>query len=1038
MPSTPTKPARSAANPTAAAPKPSPSRAPPVDLTSKDRLRAKQYQRAHEQQRIRAECPLIPIHEPWDALRAAAPILPSSRPARERPSIADTGDAHSRRASTVPAALADLGHDESDDESDTDDDDTSNDGGGDTSRTAPFRDTTFLTGTGHIAGDDSDDAGSEVDATLDLDRYFAEYRMPRMPQWDAPLPTDMLASVRLLRQALRGSHVHYWTLHDAHYAAQTETSKRRTRVGWKRAYLDATYGESTPGLDASTGAAAGETGGKAVMEARKDGGEGDGSESDDAALLEENPGLRSPVGSEWSAASLAGDVPSSSWRHRGGSKKKKKGKTGAGAADGMGDVRNLMKKVHYKLQLLEAEMARMGAEETKRKREREAMLGGGSRLYLGSKFNGFSPAMAGASGNAAAKRSQLHMLVQSLSARPITPVRIPDLLRIGQAATAAANGQPVQDDPFGQHPLVANAQFLQRELPVRLALRCKAFQSLPFIVGLNPHIHKVYTLYLDSLERLTSFRPVVNEDDEREFTSMLTELVEAHVDVIQTISQGFLESRDYMPAQEIGQFLDKLIGARIGVRVLAEHHLALHSPQPDFIGIVDTKLSPVSVAQHVYDYVREVAQFHFGAAPALQIDGMVDTTLAYIPVHLDYILAELFKNSIRATVEHYEKTSGNGLGSLRLSAGLSDDDLPPIQLTVARGPDDVVMRIRDQGGGIPYEDLQRVFEYSYTSVQGKGYNRSATGAGASTADPQSAMSEMMMQSGIGGPIAGLGYGLGTARVYSRYFDGSLTMISLYGHGCDVFLRLKNIDMQEQLALRAQLIDVDDPANLQATLRYVAGVDISFIETPPDDAPPGTPFTQSAVAYVAVLSWPALDVVYTAHDRVVMDLPYIPTFLAFREVGPLAKLVRAIPEQFTPQVIFVDGNGVLHPRRFGLASHLGVVTGIPTIGVAKNFLQITNEGPEMTMRHVKAVSRTKLHRGGDQMPLIGTSGTVYGMAVLPCDGATNPIFVSVGHKVSLPSAVAIVLQSCKFRIPEPIRAADLKSRALIRQLQKKAK
>ncbi|KNE61392.1 hypothetical protein AMAG_06222 [Allomyces macrogynus ATCC 38327] len=244
--------------------------------------------------------------------------------------------------------------------------------------------------------------------------------------------------------------------------------------------------------------------------------------------------------------------------------------------------------------------------------------------------------------------------------------------------------------------------------------------------------------------------------------------------------------------------------------------------------------------------------------------------------------------------------------------------------------------------------------------------------------------------------------------------------------------------QEQLALRAQLVDVDDPADLQATLCYVAGVDISFVETPPDDAPPGTPFTQSAIAYVAVLSWPALDVVYTAHNRVVLDLPYIATFLAFREVGPLAKLVHDIPEQLKPQVIFVDGNGVLHPRRFGLASHLGVVTGIPTIGVAKNFLQIANEGPEMTMRHVKAVSRTKLHRGGDQMPLIGTSGTVYGMAVLPCDGATNPIFVSVGHKVSLASAVAIVLQSCKFRIPEPIRVADLKSRELIRQLQRQEK
>ncbi|KNE66625.1 hypothetical protein AMAG_11743 [Allomyces macrogynus ATCC 38327] len=399
MPSTPTNLARAAPNPTTA-PKPSPSRSPPVDLTSKDRLRAKQYQRAHEQQRIRAECPLIPVHEPWDALRAAAPILPSSKPARGRLSIADTSDAHSRRASTVPATIAKFGHDTSDDASDDEDDDSgADDNDGSPSRTAPFRDTTFLTGTGHIADTDSDaEAGSDIDhGTLDLDRYFAEYRMPRMPQWDAPLPTDMLASVRLLRQALRGSHVHYWALHDAHYAAQTETSKRRTRVGWKRAYLDATYGESTPGLDASASGAGAGTGGKAAMEARKDGGEGDGSESDDEALLEENPGLRSPVGSEWSAASLAGDVPSS-WRHRGGGggtgqKKKKKGKVGAGAADGMGDVRNLMKKVHYKLQLLEAEMARMGAEETKRKREREAMLGGGSRLYLGSKLNGFSPSV---------------------------------------------------------------------------------------------------------------------------------------------------------------------------------------------------------------------------------------------------------------------------------------------------------------------------------------------------------------------------------------------------------------------------------------------------------------------------------------------------------------------------------------------------------------------------------------------------------------------------------------------------------------------
>ncbi|ORX92755.1 endonuclease V, partial [Basidiobolus meristosporus CBS 931.73] len=165
-------------------------------------------------------------------------------------------------------------------------------------------------------------------------------------------------------------------------------------------------------------------------------------------------------------------------------------------------------------------------------------------------------------------------------------------------------------------------------------------------------------------------------------------------------------------------------------------------------------------------------------------------------------------------------------------------------------------------------------------------------------------------------------------------------------------------------------------------------------------------------------------------------PYIPGFLAFREVHVLLELVEKLRNnkpEFLPQVLLVDGNGVLHPRGFGLASHLGVLTDIPTIGVAKNFLQI-NDGPELTMAKVKTQCHKLLQKGGDKLPLIGDSGTLWGMAVRTLDTTTNPIFISTGHRVSHETAVAIALHCSLYRIPEPIRQADLRTRSLIRRRQ----
>lgn len=205
---------------------------------------------------------------------------------------------------------------------------------------------------------------------------------------------------------------------------------------------------------------------------------------------------------------------------------------------------------------------------------------------------------------------------------------------------------------------------------------------------------------------------------------------------------GFLECEQYMHTQEVAAFLDEMIHARIGIRLIAEQMIALmrqqQHPQDDsYIGIIDTKLNPAKMVKMCSDFVAELCEFNYGTSPETIIDGHTDATFTYVPVHLEYILTELLKNAQRATIEYARK---------------KDVEVPPIQITVSHGKEDIGIRIRDQGGGVAEDDLNRVFDYSYTTV--------AKADGSSSSDPAtsifSGMAEMAMQSGIGGPLAGLG------------------------------------------------------------------------------------------------------------------------------------------------------------------------------------------------------------------------------------------------------------------------------------------
>lgn len=161
----------------------------------------------------------------------------------------------------------------------------------------------------------------------------------------------------------------------------------------------------------------------------------------------------------------------------------------------------------------------------------------------------------------------------------------------------------------------------------------------------------------------------------------------------------------------------------------------------------------------------------------------------------------------------------------------------------------------------------------------------------------------------------------------------------------------------------------------------------------------------ARAAAAVLSYPACEPLEQAVVDRRIRFPYVPGYLSFREVPPALAALEKL--DVLPDLIICDGQGIAHPRRFGLACHLGLLTGIPTIGVAKS-------------RLIGTYAEPGLDKG--EWSVLEDKGEKIGV-VLRTRTKVLPVFVSIGHKISLPTAIRIVLTCCKkYRLPETTRAA----------------
>ncbi|KAK2359861.1 [pyruvate dehydrogenase (acetyl-transferring)] kinase [Trifolium repens] len=333
---------------------------------------------------------------------------------------------------------------------------------------------------------------------------------------------------------------------------------------------------------------------------------------------------------------------------------------------------------------------------------------------------------------------------------------------------------------FGSKPtdknLLISAQFLQKELAIRIARRAIELETLPYGLSQRPAVLKVRDWYVDSFRDIRSCPEIKNMKDEKEFTDVIKAIKVRHNNVVPAMALGVQQLKKELTTKmdsedlvEIHRFLDRFYLSRIGIRMLIGQHVELHNPNPPphVVGYIHTKMSPVEVARNASDDARSMCLREYGSAPDINIYGDPDFTFPYVPAHLHLMVFELVKNSLRAVQERYMD---------------SDKVSPPIRIIVADGLEDVTIKISDEGGGIPRSGLPKIFTYLYSTARNPLDEHEDLGV----ADSVTTM-------------AGYGYGIPISRLYARYFGGDLQIISMEGYGTDAYLHLSRLgDSQEPL------------------------------------------------------------------------------------------------------------------------------------------------------------------------------------------------------------------------------------------------
>lgn len=378
--------------------------------------------------------------------------------------------------------------------------------------------------------------------------------------------------------------------------------------------------------------------------------------------------------------------------------------------------------------------------------------------------------------------------------------------------------------------LIDSANYCRLELPTRIAHRLRDMQTLPYVVVTNSHIAHVYELYYKAFERFRRLPEIKTLEDNDKFCKAVQETLREHATVIPRLAIGVLEIQGLMKPEETDKFMTTLLRSRISRRVIAEQHIALtetfHAPwhfpdaQPlmdpntDFVGEIFLRCNAKEIVERCANATQELMKMTYGSnlpIPEVKIEGHLDATFPYILSHLEYIVGELLRNSIQAVIEQ------------RI---YKDAKVPPIEVLICETQQHVIIRISDQGGGIPRDILQHLWSFSKgprrekrlenllrvprllattQELQVPGdpgtHQRHSKRTKYNDSNQHSSLSPLTSRS----PDLRLGIGLPMSRIYAEYWAGSLELHSLEGYGVDAFLQISKLgNKNERLTTRASM------------------------------------------------------------------------------------------------------------------------------------------------------------------------------------------------------------------------------------------
>ncbi|NWS43207.1 PDK1 kinase, partial [Probosciger aterrimus] len=301
--------------------------------------------------------------------------------------------------------------------------------------------------------------------------------------------------------------------------------------------------------------------------------------------------------------------------------------------------------------------------------------------------------------------------------------------------------------------------FLRQELPVRLANIMKEISLLPDNLLRTPSVQLVQSWYVQSLQEILDFKDKSSEDLEavHSFTDTVIKIRNRHNDVIPTMAQGAIEYKesfgiDPVTSQNVQYFLDRFYMSRISIRMLLNQHY--------YKGENCKGRGNVTFCVFIidgYESAKRLCDLYYMSSPELILEELNAKSpgqpmqMVYVPSHLYHMVFELFKNAMRATMEHNADRC----------------IYPPIHVHVTLGNEDLTVKMSDRGGGVPMRKIDRLFNYMYSTAP-----------------------RPRVETSRATPLAGFGYGLPISRLYAQYFQGDLKLYSLEGYGTDAVIYIK--------------------------------------------------------------------------------------------------------------------------------------------------------------------------------------------------------------------------------------------------------